>query len=337
MDRLRQSHRRKHSGRRPAGTDPRLGEQATRACGAARWRAGASLRSKRYGDRWPTNGGWHQPCRTLRQRGFTVVRRRTCQRGPANGPTATRLAAMRLDRTGGELARRVSAWPKPNPGRQHRAAAGSSVGPSRPLGANQWRRDGGGRSPTRGMADREGWPMSAYRKFDPAAALGAIENRGAQAAKPTKPAKAPLPPAVTLAGLATLARLSRQNCALPCTDAAQTGDAAGWQAAYRERAHVLQFKSIYSRQEAERRAWGELQNRWHRLYGAKTPAAMCTGCRKPLAGSGVDDLAGRSNGAHHCRLRVPTGIWRVWRQAANAGLRALGLEPPPGLSKGSLA
>ena len=172
--------------------------------------------------------------------------------------------------------------------------------------------------------------MTAYRKFNPDAALQEIQKRGGGAAKVAKPPKVSDPEGATLATLATLAGGAAQNRNCRSAIASPQWDASAWQAALDERVETLQRGGAYSRPEAGRRVWGELQNQWHRLNGSRTPPSICAGCRQVLGGRGVmallDGAMVHADPDFAC-LRV---YGESWRQAATLGLIGLGLNPPTG-------
>jgi hypothetical protein len=112
--------------------------------------------------------------------------------------------------------------------------------------------------------------------------------------------------------------------------------AADWRARHREA--LAHHAALHPPVEAARLAWGELECRWHRLHGVRVPPEQCAGCGKPIAGSSPGtglaalDLAD-GNRVHldevhglDCLLAFGTR----WRGDATNGLRALGLDPPPG-------
>jgi len=83
---------------------------------------------------------------------------------------------------------------------------------------------------------------------------------------------------------------------------------------------------------AARLAWAELECRWHRLYGERTPDWQCAGCGDPIGTAPSLDLLD-GNRVHlddlH-RLDCIITYGTRWRGAAVAGLQALGLDPPAG-------
>jgi hypothetical protein len=88
---------------------------------------------------------------------------------------------------------------------------------------------------------------------------------------------------------------------------------------------------LHPASEAARFAWGELEDRWHRLRGRRWPAWQCAGCDAPIGGLPALDLADGNrvhfDGAHGLDCLLAFG--ERWRGEATCGLRALGLNPPP--------
>jgi hypothetical protein len=99
--------------------------------------------------------------------------------------------------------------------------------------------------------------------------------------------------------------------------------AASWPARHREA--LAHWSALRPMDEAAELAWGEMQVRWHRLYGRRAP--QCAGCSEPIGGITALDLAD-GNRVHiddfHCLL----SFGERWRGEATAGLRAFGLAPP---------
>jgi hypothetical protein len=109
-------------------------------------------------------------------------------------------------------------------------------------------------------------------------------------------------------------------------------EAAGWRARHREA--LAHHAALHPPAEAARLAWGELECRWHRLHGARVPPEQCAGCGKPIPGSSPGtglaalDLAD-GNRVHFETLDCLLAFGKRWRGEATAGLRALGIDPPP--------
>jgi len=101
--------------------------------------------------------------------------------------------------------------------------------------------------------------------------------------------------------------------------------AADWQARHREA--LAYWRALHPADEAERLVWGELENRWHRLHGARAPEWQCAGCGEPIGGLPALNFAvgGR---VHLDNLGCLLAFGERWRNEADVGLRALGLHPP---------
>lgn len=129
--------------------------------------------------------------------------------------------------------------------------------------------------------------------------------------------------------------------AAPCRDTSDTAGAhqrtpqaawgaADWRTYYDEHATIREFDGRRPRPDAERLAWGELQNEWHLRHGESTPPWQCAGCGKPIGGR--EALALADGCRVHCDdgLRCLIAYGRRWRAAAARALTAMGLAPPPG-------
>lgn len=101
-----------------------------------------------------------------------------------------------------------------------------------------------------------------------------------------------------------------------------------WREEFEERAAIRQYDGHYTRVEAERLAWGGLENRWHREHGERVPADVCAGCRRPMGGRPALDVADGSRvhdtPDHACLIR----FGKRWRSAATRALIEMGLRPP---------
>ena len=80
---------------------------------------------------------------------------------------------------------------------------------------------------------------------------------------------------------------------------------------------------------AQRIAWGDLQNEWHKLHGRRWPAWQCAGCEKPIGKAVAVDLPD-CNRVHLEPIDCLISFGRRWRGEADAALIALGLQPPEG-------
>ena len=105
------------------------------------------------------------------------------------------------------------------------------------------------------------------------------------------------------------------------------GEARNWHRRHREA--LAHWSALHPAPEAAGLAWGELEDRWHRLHGAPVPSWQCAGCNKPIGGLAALDLA------DGCRVHLDTldcliSCGERWRGAATEALMALGLRPPAG-------
>jgi len=84
----------------------------------------------------------------------------------------------------------------------------------------------------------------------------------------------------------------------------------------------------YTRAQAERLAWGALQNRWHMEHGNRVPRDLCAGCRQPLGSADalslIDGCRVHLKDNHDCLIRYG----ERWRTVATRALLALGVRPP---------
>src|SRR5258708_2726269 len=97
-----------------------------------------------------------------------------------------------------------------------------------------------------------------------------------------------------------------------------------WRARYREA--LTHWEALHA-DEGARLAWGELQNRWHRLHGERLPEWQCAGCGEPIARPPTLDLAD-GNRTHLDRLDCLIRYGERWRGAATRALVSIGLQPP---------
>ena len=109
----------------------------------------------------------------------------------------------------------------------------------------------------------------------------------------------------------------------PAVIAALAGE---WHARHREAAEY--WSAFHSSAEAAALTWGEIQLRWHRIHGARSPAWQCAGCRSPIGGRAALDLAD-GNRLHLDNLGCLLSFGERWRGEAAAGLQAFRLDPPP--------
>jgi hypothetical protein len=101
-----------------------------------------------------------------------------------------------------------------------------------------------------------------------------------------------------------------------------------WRARHREA--LAYWSTLRTIEEAAGLAWGELEDRWHRIHGARSPAWQCAGCGEPVSGLAALRLAD-GNRVHFETFDCLLRFGERWRREAIAGLRAMGLDPPAGL------
>jgi hypothetical protein len=109
---------------------------------------------------------------------------------------------------------------------------------------------------------------------------------------------------------------------------AAVAQATSWRARHCEA--LAHWSTLRPMDEAAELAWGELEDRWHRLHGTRTPRWQCAGCRQPIGGLSSLELAD-GNRVHFDAaygLDCLLAFGERWRAEATAGLRALGLDPP---------
>jgi hypothetical protein len=98
-----------------------------------------------------------------------------------------------------------------------------------------------------------------------------------------------------------------------------------WHARHRE---ALRYWGVlHAPAEAASLAWGELQNRWHRLYGTRFPASQCAACGEAIGGHAALDLPD-GNRVHSAALNCLIRYGHHWRNEATRALAAIGLPPP---------
>ena len=107
---------------------------------------------------------------------------------------------------------------------------------------------------------------------------------------------------------------------------------AWWHRQFVVRTIDRELRGARSRDDAARLAWGELECRWHRLFGAHMPEGQCAGCGEPIGGRAALSM-GEGNRAHlddaH-GLECVIAYGKRWRGVATAALQAMGLVPPDG-------
>ena len=108
-------------------------------------------------------------------------------------------------------------------------------------------------------------------------------------------------------------------------------DTTDWREFFEERAAIRQYEAGYSRQVAERLAYGECIEGWWELHCGPHLPGLCAGCGEPLAADTLDLPDGAR--VHWERDReftclIAYGFAR--KRRAVAALAALGLQPPTG-------
>ena len=119
--------------------------------------------------------------------------------------------------------------------------------------------------------------------------------------------------------------VARVRAAKPALLAA-LDDIPDWHARHRE---ALSYWGALHPEEAAGIAWGELQNRWYRLYGHRFADGQCAGCGGPLDNVLPIDL-GQGNRAHLDNLNCLLRFGERWRSAATNALVGMGLRAPSG-------
>lgn len=107
---------------------------------------------------------------------------------------------------------------------------------------------------------------------------------------------------------------------------ASQNDATYWQQRYTARTFEW-FNGKRDWNAAQRIAWGDLQNEWHKAHGRRWPAWQCAGCEKPISAAVAIDLPD-NNRVHLEPIDCLIEFGRHWRGKADAALIALGLETP---------
>jgi hypothetical protein len=104
-------------------------------------------------------------------------------------------------------------------------------------------------------------------------------------------------------------------------------EVAEWQA--RQREALAHWRVFHGRNEAQRLAWGELEDRWHRLCGERVARHLCAGCQQPIGSRATLDM-NTGERAHLDRLDCLIRFGERWRGAATSALVLMGLTPPDG-------
>ena len=105
-------------------------------------------------------------------------------------------------------------------------------------------------------------------------------------------------------------------------------DGQAWRGWYEERAAIREFDAGYPRPMAERLAFNETVDRWHRLFGARPDPARCAGCGELVSGREVLQLPGGARVHVDSEYVCLIEYGRRWRRSAIEALAALGLIPP---------
>jgi hypothetical protein len=106
-------------------------------------------------------------------------------------------------------------------------------------------------------------------------------------------------------------------------------DPAWWRHHYLVRTISWELSGVRPEISAQRIAWSELLNEWHRRHGTRISQRQCAGCGEPIGGPPALTLAD-GNQVHLDKLDCLLAFGERWRSEAADGLRALGLDPPPG-------
>jgi hypothetical protein len=122
-----------------------------------------------------------------------------------------------------------------------------------------------------------------------------------------------------------LAALAPAGPAPLVTDRADTLDPTWWRREFTIRTLDWILGGNRSQAKAQRLAWGDLQNRWHRLHGENVHRHLCAGCGEPIGGLAALDLAD-GNRVHIDKLDCLLSFGERWRNEATAALVAMGLS-----------
>jgi hypothetical protein len=108
----------------------------------------------------------------------------------------------------------------------------------------------------------------------------------------------------------------------------QIPDPAWWHDQYAKRAAHWQVGGKRPRIDAERLAWGDLENRWNLVHGERVSWDLCAGCRRPIgltpALDFIDGNRVHDSAEHDCQIQHG----ERWRGAATRALVAMGLVRP---------
>lgn len=118
----------------------------------------------------------------------------------------------------------------------------------------------------------------------------------------------------------------------PRPDSVGMGDATWWRRRFAVRTIHWELGGYRSLLDAQRLAFAEMLDEFREDHGRRWPAWQCAGCDAPLGGLSaltlVDGNRIHFDEKNECLIR----FGRRWHDDAIAGLRALGLVPPPGFT-----
>ena len=130
------------------------------------------------------------------------------------------------------------------------------------------------------------------------------------------------------AKLEVLAVLAAPRPVPDSIDQGAADDPVWWRRHFIVRTIARQVGGSRSHSEAERLAFDDLVDQWHRRHGRWRDASRCAGCGMPVTGNDTLDL-GRGARVHfdeqHSCL---TRFGQAWRGEAVATLQAFGIDPP---------
>ena len=108
-------------------------------------------------------------------------------------------------------------------------------------------------------------------------------------------------------------------------------ESADWRDLFEERAAIHEHEGGYSREMAERRAFGKCVEEWCRQHPPAHNPLLCAGCNKPL-GAAILDLpdGSRVHWESHRDYACLITAGNVRKRRAVAALSALGISPPAG-------
>jgi hypothetical protein len=111
-------------------------------------------------------------------------------------------------------------------------------------------------------------------------------------------------------------------------DARRVADPAWWRDQFAQRVTHWEVEGKRPRRDAERLAWGELENRWNFAHGERVSRELCAGCRRPIGTEVVlyliDGNRVHGRDGNDCLIRHGAR----WRATATGALIAMGLQPP---------